>query len=293
MRVKFLNEFQAITREVLSRAPKSSSASLKISSVGFKEELSKVQPNQNVNQPHRTAGLGAQPEVSVKVNEASAKLTDPPRLVPAPVPQIKAATKRYESVEKLTAPKASLGPNALRKGNAELESSIKEIGRKIGLDPLLGLAVARTESSLRPNALSEDGHSTKGLFQLKDSTGLEVMKRLGLSGEYNPYDPELNSQLGLSHLLDLHQTFKIGGQIGNGVTVAAAADSSSVERFAIAAFNAGQGRVAEAQARARAAGLNPAEFNQVKELLPEITQNYVDRVLADRGLSAQQEGQDE
>lgn len=294
MQVKFFDEFGLINREVLARTPAAlKSGPVPGAATSFAAELTKAEAVPNVKGDKLSSGAGVQPDISLKPAAAELEINSPTRLVPAPIPHIKTATKHYDGVGKLTSPKASLAPSSLRQGAGQTESTIKEIGRRLGLDPLLGLAVAKTESSLQPDALSADGHSTKGLFQLKDSTGIEVMERLGLTDKYDPYNPEQNSQLGLSHLLELHKLFKSGGQLVDGVTVAAAADSSSVERFALAAFNAGQGRVAEAQQRAKAAGRNPAEFNQVKDLLPEITRNYVDRVLAERGLSAQQEGQDE
>jgi hypothetical protein len=294
MQIKLFDEFQVINRDILSRATGLQRPDASVPKVDdFGRELLKAEIIPQLKTGAIASGAGAQPEIPLRSPSAEIEINKPARLIPAPVPQIKTATKHYEGVGKLTSQKASLSGAAIGKDTAHLESTIKEMGRRVGLDPLLGLAVARTESSLRPGALSTDGFNTKGLFQLKDSTGLEVMNRLGLEGRYSPYDPEQNSHLGLSHLLELHKLFKSGGQLVDGVTVAAAADSSSVERFALAAFNAGQGRVAEAQQKAKAAGFNPSDFNQVKDLLPEITRNYVDRVLAERALSAQLEGQDE
>jgi soluble lytic murein transglycosylase-like protein len=61
-----------------------------------------------------------------------------------------------------------------------------------------------------------------------------------------------------------------------------AANSSSLEKLAVAAFNAGQGRVASAQQRAQRDGKNPADFAQVEAYLPQSTQEYVQRVMSKR-----------
>jgi len=57
-------------------------------------------------------------------------------------------------------------------------------------------------------------------------------------------------------------------------------DGSERRLFAVAAYNAGEGRVARAQARAAAAGGDPTRFTDVRRFLPGTTQGYVDRVVA-------------
>ena len=63
-----------------------------------------------------------------------------------------------------------------------------------------------------------------------------------------------------------------------GRTTVPVADAGERRLFAVAAFNAGEGRVAEAQARARNAGGDPTRFADVRPFLPSITQTYVGRV---------------
>ena len=290
MLIKFLGQFDFVNREVLQRrATAGQSTAVKD---GFAEALKSAESPINLGKTAKWAT----PELSqttAQLEPPVQQLSNTLPLAPAPVPQIRMAKKRYEAVEDLTSPKAMLAPTSVVAGGRTVEQSIKDVGRQVGIDPLLGLAVAKAESSLNSTALSSDGHSTKGLFQLKDTTGKDVMARLGISGQYDPYNPELNMRLGLSHLLDLHSLFKSGGVLGQGVNVAAAEDSASLERFALSAFNAGQGRVAAAQQQAVKAGLNPGDFNQVKEFLPAITRNYVERIISDRDLFASQKGADE
>jgi membrane-bound lytic murein transglycosylase MltF len=52
-----------------------------------------------------------------------------------------------------------------------------------------------------------------------------------------------------------------------------------LEKLAVAAFNAGEGRVAAAQGRTEKAGGDPASYGDVAVYLPKTTQEYVDRVL--------------
>ena len=63
----------------------------------------------------------------------------------------------------------------------------------------------------------------------------------------------------------------------------AIADAGERRLFAVAAFNAGEGRVAQAQAKAAARGGDPTRFADVRPFLPPITQGYVARVAAYAG----------
>src|SRR5439155_4683 len=65
-----------------------------------------------------------------------------------------------------------------------------------------------------------------------------------------------------------------------GLATVPVRDGSERRLFAVAAYNAGEGRVARAQARAAAAGGDPTRFTDVRRFLPGTTQGYVDRVVA-------------
>ncbi len=159
---------------------------------------------------------------------------------------------------------------------------IKDEGKRQGIDPALALAVAKVESSMNPMAVSTDGHYSKGLFQLLDSTGKELMANFANYEHYSPYDIEQNSTLGINYLRELHQTFSKVNTLSNNATTNIALDADSLEKFAIAAFNAGQGRVASAQEKALRDGKDPRVFENVYEYLPNITKDYVRKVLAAR-----------
>lgn len=93
-------------------------------------------------------------------------------------------------------------------------ASIVSAANSRGVDPNLALAVAKTESSLNPNAVSPEG--AVGLFQLMPSS---------FPGE-NINDVQTNIDLGVGYLAKLLSQY-------NGDTT-----------LALAAYNAGPGTVA-------------------------------------------------
>lgn len=150
------------------------------------------------------------------------------------------------------------------------------------IDPNLGLSVIAAESSFNPEATSKDGHASKGLFQLLDATGRERLNELATELPYTPYTPQLNVALGMNHLHHLNSVFGAATDLSRTAKTTAAADSDSLERFVVAAFNAGEGRVARAQMLASTQGKDSSKYEEVESLLPESTREYVGRVLSFR-----------
>src|SRR5207244_2121094 len=68
--------------------------------------------------------------------------------------------------------------------------------------------------------------------------------------------------------------------VAPGLAVVRVGDGGERRLFAVAGYNAGEGRVPRAQARAAAAGGDPTRFTGVRRFLPGTTQGYVDRVVA-------------
>lgn len=160
---------------------------------------------------------------------------------------------------------------------------IAEAGKKHGIDPALGMAVAKAESNFNHKAVSQDGFASKGLFQLLDSTGRTLLERNAQDAEnYDPFNPETNVDLGVGYLRYLHEAFSKPTSLGNNLSTVPGSNSSEVEKFAVAAFNAGEGRIAFAQSEAQKRGKDPSAFENVKPHIPPITRTYVDRVLANR-----------
>jgi soluble lytic murein transglycosylase-like protein len=166
----------------------------------------------------------------------------------------------------------------------EIRNRLVSASRQVGLDPALAQSVVKAESSFNVRAVSNDGHASKGLFQLLDSTGEFLMSRAeGAPQRYDPFNPDLNIQLGTNYLKYLHNIFSTPTELPNNVRTTPAADASSLERFAVAAFNAGEGRVASAQTRSEMLGKDPSLYDHVAPFLPISTREYVRRVVEGKG----------
>jgi hypothetical protein len=159
---------------------------------------------------------------------------------------------------------------------------VDDAAKRFELDTDLGLAIVETESSFNIDAMSSDGHFSKGLFQLLDSTGKEVLKKSDLSRSYDPFDPQLNVELGMRHLRRLIDIFATDTKLTNAISTHAVSNEKAREKFAVAAYNAGEGRVAWAQERAKKKGANPSDFAQVREFLPSSTRSYVEKVISSK-----------
>lgn len=160
----------------------------------------------------------------------------------------------------------------------EIKDLIINAGKFHGVDPSLGLAIARVESSFNPKAVSKDGFKSKGVFQLLDSTGKEIHENSGISEPYKPFDPAMNTFLGIGHFRRLLDLFSKDSQLTTSVKTYGAQSADDLEKLAVAAYNAGEGNVARAQAKAVQNGKDPGSFNDIKQYLPEITRSYVDKV---------------
>lgn len=124
---------------------------------------------------------------------------------------------------------------------------------RYGLDRFLVAAVVNTESSFRPDAVSQDG--AVGLMQLLPSTAEWIAFRRGETfSEEMLYDPETNLDYGcwfLNYLIDRYD-----GSV----------------RHALIAYNAGFGRLDEWLKT------GAVENGELKEIPYAETRNYVDRV---------------
>jgi len=155
---------------------------------------------------------------------------------------------------------------------------IREAACRFGIDPAIGQGVAWTESRFDQSARSPDGLSV-GVFQLTAVTAAQMRSRLGSASAGLPLHDEVT--LGIGYLRYLAGLFgKRTVLYHDGLTTVAVEDPVECWRFAIAAYNAGEGRVAAAQHRAASLGRNPARFDDVRSLLPPITRRYVDNVIS-------------
>ena len=159
---------------------------------------------------------------------------------------------------------------------AALASAIRQAASAAGVEPALSVGVARVESNLNPAARSPDGIS-HGTFQVTHSTAKEMRRRFAAGVVARPAGTD-DVALGVGYLRYLHDLFSKSATLGRGVATTPIPDAHERKLFAVAAFNAGEGRVAQAQARARAAGQDPTRFDDIRPYLPSITRTYVQRV---------------
>jgi soluble lytic murein transglycosylase-like protein len=230
---------------------------------------------------------GLQPQVS----SLSTLLPKEPELLQSLAPlNVPSGTSPLSASASPLPPFESVLPSPLNKmppqlNQKEIASRISLASQKMGLDPALTMSVVNAESGFNVRAVSADGHNSKGLFQLLDSTGKTLLSRAGDDArEYDPFDPDLNTELGTSYLRYLHDIFKTSTQLTGSRMTKSAADEQSLEQLAVAAFNAGEGRVASAQHRTEQAGKDPAHYDNVAPFLPRSTREYVARVVRGKRL---------
>lgn len=153
---------------------------------------------------------------------------------------------KLESGTKIPVPKAS-----------DISSRMNEAS-----DALI-LRTISQESNFKPDAVSEVG--AKGLMQLMDGTGEKLWKDHGFKGDYDPFDAEKNIVMGTAYLNQQLKDF-------NGDT-----------RLALAAYNAGPGRVHEVIDAYNTAEekLGRTDYNAVQHYLPKQTKDYVKKIMGD------------
>lgn len=283
-KVNFLDSYRSIAGLLKERPPQPQKAPEK---GDFEKSIAALLPEKAVTNQQSGKSLpgraeGPQSPMARYRFEAPTPILPTPKRLAADLSEVHGPEKPAHSVNTptlLSAERRQSAPEPVKPGDPRAHKEvITSAGTRHGVDPLLGMAVAKVESSFDPKAVSSDGHQSKGLFQLLDSTAREMIRRLGVSDSYQPFNAEQNANLGLGYLRYLHDIFARTTELSNQSVTAPAANSSSLEKLALAAFNAGEGRVASAQQRARERGLDPAHYEQVAPYLPESTRKYVERV---------------
>lgn len=133
---------------------------------------------------------------------------------------------------------------------------IKHYADRYGFDWRLILAVIKQESNYEPEAESYKGAS--GLMQMMPVTGEEVARILDLDDVSHPRN---NIRGGIFYLKRLYGLFETSNE----------ADRL---KLTLAAYNAGIGRVYDAQDLAAYLNSDPEKWESVKEALPLLSKRY-------------------
>ncbi|MGA9115189.1 MAG: transglycosylase SLT domain-containing protein [Bacteroidota bacterium] len=134
--------------------------------------------------------------------------------------------------------------------------SIREHAREYGFDWRLVLAVMKQESRFSPEAESHKG--AEGLMQIMPRTGEEITKALSIEDIDHPHQ---NIRAGVYYLSRLYQMFE---NVPEGDRI----------RLTLAAYNAGIGRVYDAQVLAAYLQDNPTKWQSVRDALPLLSKRY-------------------
>jgi len=135
-------------------------------------------------------------------------------------------------------------------------SVIKTYSERYGFDWRLILAIIRQESRFSPKAVSHKG--AYGLMQIMPVTGREVSLVLGID---NMALPKNNIRGGIFYLRSMYNRFE-------------AADELERLKLSLAAYNAGLGRVYDAQGIAAYFNESPNEWQSVRDALPLLSKRY-------------------
>ena len=134
--------------------------------------------------------------------------------------------------------------------------TIRKYASRYEFDWRFILATMKQESRFSPSAESHRGAS--GLMQLMPTTGEEVARALDVE---NLSHPENNIRGGIYYLRELYELFN-GAEEGDRI------------KLTLAAYNAGIGRVYDAQEIAAYLHENPLEWESIKDALPLLSRRH-------------------
>lgn len=133
---------------------------------------------------------------------------------------------------------------------------IKQYATHYGIDWRLVLATMKQESRFSPEAKSHRGAA--GLMQIMPTTGEELARELSVGDMTDPRD---NIRGGVHYLRRLYDLFPRAG------------DADRV-KLALAAYNAGIGRIYDAQELAAYLHHDPLRWQSIKEALPLLSRRH-------------------
>lgn len=134
--------------------------------------------------------------------------------------------------------------------------TIKRYAAHYGVDWRLVLATMKQESQFAPEARSHRGAA--GLMQIMPTTSEELARELEVVDMSDPRD---NIRGGVHYLRRLYDLFP-------------AAEEADRMKLALAAYNAGIGRIYDAQELAAYLHLNPLTWESIKDALPLLSRRH-------------------
>jgi membrane-bound lytic murein transglycosylase F len=135
-------------------------------------------------------------------------------------------------------------------------ATIKHYSQQYGFDWRLTLAVIKAESNFHHAAESHRG--AEGLMQVMPHTQKEIARQLAIDDLTNP---KLNIRAGIFYMRKMYRMF-------DGL------DESDRIRLTLAAYNAGPGRVLDAQKLAKYLSDDPTNWQSVKDALPLLSDRF-------------------
>ncbi len=118
----------------------------------------------------------------------------------------------------------------------------------------------------------------KGIYQLKDGTAYQILKRNNCNLQYNPFNWQHSTIAALLYLKYLDRIFRKDTVLASNLHTFGVRDPSMRRYFMVAAFNAGEGVVAKAQKQAYLHNTDPASIDNVKPYLSQETRHYLVKV---------------
>lgn len=154
---------------------------------------------------------------------------------------------------------AKLDPKSLAIVN-KYGNTIKKYSEDYGIDWRLVVAVMKVESQFNHKAESHRG--AKGLMQIMPATQSEIAEKIGIGSSVID-GPRGNIRGGIFYLAKLYKQY---GEQG--------LDKENQLKMTLAAYNAGPGRIFDAQKMAQYVNDNPKEWKSIKNSLSLLSRKY-------------------
>lgn len=192
----------------------------------------------------------------------------------------KSKLKRRSSIEDWLAKETPTQKSALENASRHFDD-----GDSLTVNTLE--AIYGQESSFGKNRRTRGIAGAAGDFQLERTSA----KRMGLTtGNTNDqrFDIDDASAAAAKYIKTLDDSFGKSTRLSKGLKTTAIQEPRERKKFAIASYNAGEGRIAKAQQKAKASGKDPCKWDDEKQYLKAAgatvektkeIQDYVEKVL--------------